>query len=102
MFGYPHLASVALWGLKTAASQATIRCGATAADDLQLFFGTVGAVQQLLNKLLQAYLGVGFTRRRLLQELVNLGNLPEGGGEQKIYFIMTEAIYVCSSSDLLI
>lgn len=74
----PNLASVALRGLQAAASQAAIRRGATAADDLQLFFGPVGSVQKLLNELLQAHLSVGFTGRRLLKELVNLGDLPVG------------------------
>lgn len=73
---HPHLASVALWGLEAAAPQAAVRCGATAADDLQLFFGTVCSVQQLLNELLQPHFGIGFTCRRLLKELVNLGNFP--------------------------
>lgn len=75
---YPHLAPIALWGLEAAASQAAVRCGATAADDLQLFFGAVRSVQQLLNELLQSHFGIGFTRRRLLKELVDLGDFSEG------------------------
>lgn len=78
VFKNPNLASVALRGLQAAASQAAVRRGATAADDLQLFFGPVGSVQKLLNELLQAYLSVCFTGRRLLKELVNLGDLPVG------------------------
>lgn len=77
----PHLASVALSGLKAAASQAAIGRGATAADDLQLFFGAVRSVQQLLDELLQPHFGVGFTCRRLLEELINLGDFPEGSEE---------------------
>lgn len=76
----PHLTSIALWALEAASSQAAIWCGATTADDLQLFFCTVGSVQQFLDELLQAHLGVGFTCCRLLKELVNLGDLPEGRG----------------------
>ncbi len=75
---YSHLASITLRGLEAAASQAAVRRGATAADDLQLFFGAVRSVQQLLNELLQPHFGVGFTCRRLLKELVDLGNFPEG------------------------
>lgn len=79
-FKDPHLAAIALWGLEAAASQAAVRCGATAADDLQLFFCAVGPVQQLLNELLQTHLGIGFPCRCLLKELVDLGDLPAGTG----------------------
>jgi len=61
-------------------SQAAVGRAAAAADDLQLLLCAVGAVQQLLDELLQSHLGVGLTRRRLLQELVDLGHLPAGGG----------------------
>lgn len=76
MLIFPYLPSVAL-ALETAASQASVGRGAAAADDLQLLFGAVGSFQQLLDELLQANFGVGLARRSLLQELVDLGHLPE-------------------------
>lgn len=81
--GPSHLPSVSLGGLQAAVSQAAVGCGATAADDLQLFLGAVGSVQQLLNKLLQADFSVGLPRRGVLQELVDLCHLPEDGAEKK-------------------
>lgn len=74
--GGTNLASVALGGLEAAVAQAAVGCGRTAGDDLQLFLGAVRPVQQLLDELLQPHFGVGFARRRLLEELVNLSNLP--------------------------
>ena len=73
------LPSVALWPLEAATAKAAVGRAAAAADDLQLLLGAVCAVQQLLDELLQAHLGVGLARRRLLQELVDLGHLPAGG-----------------------
>lgn len=73
----PHLASIALGGLEATAPQAAVRRAAAAADDLQLFFGAIGSVQQLLDELLQPHFGIGLTRRRLLEELVDLGDFPK-------------------------
>lgn len=74
--GGTNLASVALGGLEAAVAQAAVGCARTAGDDLQLFLGTVRPVQQLLDELLQPHFGVGFARRRLLEELVDLSDLP--------------------------
>lgn len=57
-------------------AQAAVGRGPTAGDDLQLLLGSVRPVQQLLDELLQPHLGVGLARRRLLEELVDLGDLP--------------------------
>lgn len=84
--GSAHLASIvgALVGARqAAASHTAVGRGPAAADDLQLFLGAVGTVQELFDELLQAHLGVGLPRRRLLEELVYLGYLPgESGGEE--------------------
>lgn len=84
----PHLASVALGALEAAASQAAVGRGATATDDLQLFFGPVGPVEQLLYELLQTHLGVGFTRCRLLEELIDLSDLPGDMERMTILYIL--------------
>lgn len=57
-------------------AQAAVGRGPTAGDDLQLLLGSVRPVQQLLDELLQPHFGVGLARRRLLEELVDLGDLP--------------------------
>lgn len=72
----PNLAAVALGGLEAAVAQAAVGRGPTAGDDLQLLLGSVRPVQQLLDELLQPHFGVGLARRRLLEELVDLGDLP--------------------------
>lgn len=71
-----NLASVALRGLEAAVAQAAVGRGPTAGDDLQLLLGSVRPVQQLLDELLQSHFGVGLARRRLLEELIDLGDLP--------------------------
>ena len=61
-------------------AQAGTWCAAAAAaDDLQLPFGAVRPLQELLNELLQPQLGAGLPCRRLLQELVDLHHLPGPG-----------------------
>lgn len=61
-------------------AKAGTRCAATAAaDDLQLPFGTVSPLQELLDELLQPQLGAGLSCRSLLQELVDLHHLPGPG-----------------------
>lgn len=80
--GGTNLASVALGGLVAAVAQAAIGCGGTAGDDLQLFLGTVRPVQELLDELLQPHLGVGLARRCLLEELVDLSDLPADEGRR--------------------
>lgn len=67
-----------------ASSPSTAQAGAgraatAAADDLQLPLGAVGALQKLLDELLQPQLGAGLPRRRLFQELVDLHHLPGPG-----------------------
>lgn len=57
-------------------AQAAVGRGPAAGDDLQLLLGAVRPVQQLLDELLQPHFGVGLARRRLLEELVDLGDLP--------------------------
>lgn len=76
--GGTNLAPVALGGLEAAVAQAAVGCGRAAGDDLQLLLGAVRPVQQLLDELLQPHFGVGFARRRLLEELVDLSDLPAG------------------------
>lgn len=76
--GGTNLAPVALGGLEAAVAQAAVGCGRAAGDDLQLLLGAVRPVQQLLDELLQPHFGVGFARRRLLEELVDLSDLSAG------------------------
>lgn len=93
---YPNLTSGSFWCLQTAAAQAAVWRGATAADDLQLFLGAVGAVQKLLNELLQTHLSICFTCRRLLEEVVDLGNLPadtERGEEAQIMRLFFKLVW---------
>lgn len=75
-----NLAPVALGGLEAAVAQAAVGRGPTAGDDLQLLLGSIGPVQQLLDELLQPHFGIGLARRRLLEELVDLGDLPANKG----------------------
>lgn len=63
----------------SAAQAGAGRAATAAADDLQLPLGAVGALQKLLDELLQPQLGAGLPRRRLLQELVDLHHLPGPG-----------------------
>lgn len=53
----------------------------TAADDLELLLRSVSPIQKFLDELLKAHFGVGFTGRRLLQELVDLDHLPARRGK---------------------
>lgn len=85
--GGTNLASVALGGLEAAVAQAAVGRGRTAGDDLQLLLGAVGPVQQLLDELLQPHLGVGFARRRLLEELVDLSDLPANKPQRNLAWL---------------
>lgn len=77
-----YRSSSAFGSWHAAPSQAAIGgCPATAADDLKLFLRPVCPVQKFLDELLKAHFGIGFTGRRLLQELVDLDHLPERRGK---------------------
>lgn len=72
-----YLPPIRFGSLQAAVSQAAVGGGGTAADDLELLLSAVGPVQQLLDELLKTHFGAGFTRSCFLQELVDLGHLPE-------------------------
>lgn len=93
--GYCSAGSLSAW--RSAASQTAVRSRSTAAaDDLKLLLSPVCPIQQLLNEVLQAHLGVGLAGGRLLQELVNLQHLPVREG-QRVTLIPTQCVFFHST-----
>lgn len=78
VFASRYLSAVGFGALQAAVAQAAVRRGSTATDDLELFLRSVCSLQQLLDELLQTHFSAGFTRRRLLQELIDLSHLSAG------------------------
>lgn len=82
-----YLSATGLGALQAAVTQAPVRRGSAAADDLELFLRPVCSLQKLLDELLQTHFSAGFPRCRLLQELIDLSHLSaetaQSGGEPR-------------------